>query len=137
MQAFNSIIVFKMECNQKKLSKKPIQSASNVDIDNLVELYFISSDETNTDEEVNLLKLANLREKLPKPKSAMAAISFVNDLKVLIDFTLFLVKKFNTIFQFHKKLTLVSELSRTLILALFLVSPLCIMGGKLSHELKA
>ncbi len=41
-QAFNSIIVYKMECNQKKLNKKPIQSTSNVDIDNLVELYFIS-----------------------------------------------------------------------------------------------
>jgi hypothetical protein len=40
-QAFNFIIVYKMECNQKKLNKKPIQSTSNVDIDNLVELYFI------------------------------------------------------------------------------------------------
>jgi hypothetical protein len=88
VQVYNSIIVYKMECNQKKLSKKPIQSTSNVDIDNLVKIYFISSEETNINEEVNLLKFANLCEKLPKPKFAMAAISFLNDLKVLIDFTL-------------------------------------------------
>jgi hypothetical protein len=63
-----------MECNQKKLSKKPIQSASNVGIDNLVELYFIFGEETNINEEMNLLKLTNLREKLPNPKSTMVAI---------------------------------------------------------------
>jgi hypothetical protein len=77
-----------MECNQKKLSKKPIQSTSNVDIENLVEFDFNSSEEINSDEEVSLLKPANFREKLPTPKSTMVAISFVNDLKALIDLTL-------------------------------------------------
>jgi hypothetical protein len=86
---------------------------------------------------MNLLKLANLHEKLPNPKSAMVAISFVNDLKALIHFTLSFDEKLITIFQFHRKLTFVSELLRTLIIALFLVSTLCIVGGKLSHELKA
>jgi hypothetical protein len=137
IQAFNFIIVSKMECNQKKPKQKPIQSASNVDIDNLVKLYFISSEETNTHEEVNLLKLANLCEKLVKLKSAIIVISFVNGLKLLIDYTLSFDEKLITIFQFYKKLTLVSELLRTLILASFLISPLCIVGSKLSHEFKA
>ncbi len=35
-----------------------------------------------------MLKLANLHENLPKPKSAIVVISFVNGLKALIDFTL-------------------------------------------------
>jgi len=42
---------------------------------------------------MNLLKFANLHEKLPKPKYVMATISFVNDLKPSIDFTLFFDEK--------------------------------------------
>ncbi len=37
VQVFNSCIVPQMECNKKKLNRKPIPSASNVNINNLVE----------------------------------------------------------------------------------------------------
>jgi hypothetical protein len=48
-----------MEYNQKKLSKKPIPSTCNVDIDNLVKFVLVSSEETSIDHGVTLLELTN------------------------------------------------------------------------------
>lgn len=115
-----------MECNQKKLSRKAIPSTSNVDINNLIEHVLVFGEESNIDDEVALLKPTDPFEKLPKQKFDATIISLVNDLKTLNDFALYFNED-NGHLQSHMKLNLLKELLMTLILALFLISPLCVV----------
>lgn len=51
----------------------------------------------------------------------------MNDLKALIKIMPYLLMKMMIIFQSHMRLNLLKELLMTLILALLLISPLCVM----------
>lgn len=136
-QAFNFIVVYKMECNQKKLNKKPIQSASNVDIDNLVELYFISGEKKILMKKWICWNLPIFMKNYQSQNMSWQLFHLWMIWSRQLISPCFLMKKLITIFQFHRKLTLVSKLLKTLSLALFWISTKCIVGGKLSHELKA
>jgi hypothetical protein len=115
-----------MECNQKKLSKKVVPSTSNVDTNNLIEHVLVFGEKSSNDDEVALLKPTNPCEELLKQKFDLAIISLVNDLKTLNDFALYFNED-NGHLEFHMRLNLLKELLMTLMLALFLISPLCVV----------
>jgi hypothetical protein len=80
---------------------KPIQGTSNVDIDNLIELEFIFGAETNIDEEVSSLKLANLGEDLPKWKFVMVAMLKVEIPRLISAMGILVIKRLLVSITYH------------------------------------
>jgi len=90
-----------VECNQKKLNIKPIQGASNVDINTLIKLEFIFGEETNIDEEVSLLKFANPSEDLPKWKYVMVAMLRVEIPRLISAMGILVIKRLLVAITYH------------------------------------